>query len=383
MNKSSCPNCKQSVSKTAKFCGKCGFQLQCINCNEPIIIGNNFCEGCGNNISNGKNSSEANNTFEFSETAEGRSVKASFTDPAVKDMSQTIGNFLSNKQLSIGGSKENNNELYQDNIIDVEVEDVDTSNTIKTVKNDISGTSSLSEIPDIKNLVYRRLPKTESEWMLIYACYSTDFKLAPVTLQKIKDYYVSSGRKTDSNQNNIKHNLKSIINGLFIEYINEEEFVVTEKGFEKAREILSRTSGSTPNKKVKSGKSAENKSEKKSVKKSSSTQSLSINNKLNFHPKGKTSLREFYNGFTPKSYFEKNLIFVYYLEKILTQEERGINEVYTCYKHVSQRVPGNLYQSLIDTRKSKGWIETKDLSRVIVTTSGENAIEHDLPKEKE
>ncbi len=48
-----CPNCKQQVPSTSKFCPNCGFNLQapqtkpCPNCGTALPIGIKFCSNCG------------------------------------------------------------------------------------------------------------------------------------------------------------------------------------------------------------------------------------------------------------------------------------------------------------------------------------------------
>ena len=44
-----CPNCNQPVSDTAKFCGKCGFNIK--KHEEENTIQNRFCTECGAKIS--------------------------------------------------------------------------------------------------------------------------------------------------------------------------------------------------------------------------------------------------------------------------------------------------------------------------------------------
>ena len=43
-------------------------------------------------------------------------------------------------------------------------------------------------------------------------------------------------------------------------------------------------------------------------------------------------------------------------------------------------MPNNLYQSLVDTKRKKGWIESSDMNNITVTISGENYVEQDLKK---
>lgn len=91
------------------------------------------------------------------------------------------------------------------------------------------------------------------------------------------------------------------------------------------------------------------------------------------------SLRDFYAEKKPQGFLEHNTLFVYYLNKM--RDIPGITQshVYTCYKEVAARIPGAFYQSLVDTARRKGWIDTSEGDDMRVTTVGENFVEHDLP----
>ena len=97
----------------------------------------------------------------------------------------------------------------------------------------------------------------------------------------------------------------------------------------------------------------------------------------------KQSLRDFFKLKSPSSNMEKNVVFVYYLQKIATLEDITPNHIYSCYKDVNIKVPKALEQSLIDTAHHKGWIDTSNLDDIKIATPGENFVEHDLPKKKE
>jgi hypothetical protein len=94
-----------------------------------------------------------------------------------------------------------------------------------------------------------------------------------------------------------------------------------------------------------------------------------------------TTLRELYKTKKPTSGFEKNVVFVYYLQQTLGMKS-GItpNHIYTCYKSVGEKFPAALKQSLIDTARRKGWIDTRDTNSIKLSTIGENLVEHDLPR---
>ena len=97
--------------------------------------------------------------------------------------------------------------------------------------------------------------------------------------------------------------------------------------------------------------------------------------------KNKSSLREFYKGYSPKSYQEKNLIFCYYLQEIIKQIPIDFNHVFTCYRNIAGlKSPGNIIQSLKDTAHRKGWLNTSSLNAITVPIVGINWLEHDIVK---
>ena len=95
---------------------------------------------------------------------------------------------------------------------------------------------------------------------------------------------------------------------------------------------------------------------------------------------GKPSLQAFYSQKKPKSNYERNVLFCYYLLKINEVKPIGMNHIYTCYKDVKQKV-GTLGVSLTETSR-KGWLDTSDMSDIRLALRGENFVEYDLPRVK-
>lgn len=105
---------------------------------------------------------------------------------------------------------------------------------------------------------------------------------------------------------------------------------------------------------------------------------------LDLSAKGeKEALKSLYEKKSPSSAMQRNAVFVYYLEKVAKVSGVGVDHIYTCYKNVNEKVPGALRQSLLDTSFKKGWIDTKSMENITITTLGENLVEHDLPGKKE
>ncbi len=93
----------------------------------------------------------------------------------------------------------------------------------------------------------------------------------------------------------------------------------------------------------------------------------------------KPSLKEFYDKMKPFSCYEKNLVFIYYLEKIKNDNNISLNHIFTCYRDIPTKVPKHLDQSIWDGASRKGWYESSD-NKIVITVVGENVILHDMPE---
>jgi hypothetical protein len=233
-------------------------------------------------------------------------------------------------------------------------------------------------IPQLKEFVMRDIPKSETQWIIIYSYFASKFGQEPFVETDIKKMYEESKRKNESRMKNFSTNFTKVVSGGFIRVLNSEEYILIQKGIDEVKVILGQSS-------EKGSSRVEGKLDKVSVKKvkpkaSQKSASFSLVSDLNLNPSNTKSLKMFYGEFLAKSFFEKNLLFVYYMERIIKINDISANHIYTCYKHVGQKIPGNLYQSLVDTKNHKGWIETKDINDLKITIAGENYVEHDFHK---
>ncbi|HKJ33081.1 MAG TPA: hypothetical protein VKA34_14690 [Balneolales bacterium] len=118
-------------------------------------------------------------------------------------------------------------------------------------------------------------------------------------------------------------------------------------------------------------------SKKRKKSSSNSIKSYSLITDLNLVPNGNESLQDFFSKYNATNNFERNVVILYYLKRILNLDNIGINHIYTCYKHLSLKVP-LLGQSLRDTKNRKGWIDTANSDNLKVAVAGENFIEHEI-----
>ncbi|SOC55700.1 hypothetical protein SAMN05421509_105274 [Chromohalobacter canadensis] len=98
---------------------------------------------------------------------------------------------------------------------------------------------------------------------------------------------------------------------------------------------------------------------------------------------GAERLKDFFSQYKISSNYERNLIFVYYLQHRLNIQGITIDHVFTCYRDVGVKVPSALQQSLWDTSRHKGWLDTNNGENITTTVPGMNHLEHDLKKQED
>ena len=98
---------------------------------------------------------------------------------------------------------------------------------------------------------------------------------------------------------------------------------------------------------------------------------------LTLKPKGKTSLEAFVKAKSPSSHIQKVTTAVYYMKNELDESAISINHVYTCFKWMKWKLPGDLKNTLPQAG-AQGLLDTKDGQDLKLTPMGENLVEHDL-----
>jgi len=118
----------------------------------------------------------------------------------------------------------------------------------------------------------------------------------------------------------------------------------------------------------------------KSRAKANSATSPSVVRDLNLKPKGKDSFDQFAAQKKPGSNQHKCVVAVYYLRHELALSSITVDHVYTCFKHMQWRVPSSLANTMAYVSSVHGWLDTRNMGDIKLTTIGENLVEHDLPK---
>lgn len=107
---------------------------------------------------------------------------------------------------------------------------------------------------------------------------------------------------------------------------------------------------------------------------------LSIVKDLDLSGQGtELGLRAFYEARQPLTAMERNVVFVYYLQRIMQLKGVTLDHVYTCYRDVGVKPPAALKQSLADTSSRRGWLDTSNFANIRISARGTTFVEYDLP----
>lgn len=103
---------------------------------------------------------------------------------------------------------------------------------------------------------------------------------------------------------------------------------------------------------------------------------------LNLRPAGKNSLKQFVEEKRPETNEERIAVMIHYLQHSLGLTNLTRDHVYSCFKEIGVKSPTEIDAALRMTAHRKGWIDTSNSADLKVTISGENFVEHDLPRKK-
>jgi hypothetical protein len=106
---------------------------------------------------------------------------------------------------------------------------------------------------------------------------------------------------------------------------------------------------------------------------------VSAERDIDFRPEGKQSFKDFVIEKKPKSNDERNVVAVYYLERILEVPSITVGHVLAAYKEREWREPSDPANSLQVTASAKNWLNTANMAAVRTTPGGRNVVEHDMP----
>ena len=116
-------------------------------------------------------------------------------------------------------------EMNQDNV-----------NQIKPIE--VVVDSACSNYPTLKDIVLSNKVKKEPNWILVYTLYATEFGTKAVSKKEISLMYKKTNRYTSARSKNFAANIKKLVTDKLISAINDNDFIITDKGKEEAKKLL-------------------------------------------------------------------------------------------------------------------------------------------------
>lgn len=376
-----CPICNELLPDDAIFCHKCTNQIACKECGKPLSVGGVICNYCGKSINK---TNETANRFEFKEDKNSRSFTADFSDSTAGNVVETLAQLLTSNRYKLNTAS----SLPEYAEVPHEVADIVVpaeNNQTKPIESNKGDLQLLNEIFQFRgDELY--LHETELKGS------SLANHIQRVVLLFLYRKYLLGEKSVSRSELTEFLNGYSYNTGNYRAWIastnainNNNQLSLCRSGIDEAAKYLCEVFDPNVKSTWKQGaakKKSTNGSSSKETKSKTQNKTYKILGNLNFQPKGKKSLSEFMSKYNPKSGLEYNVLFVYYLERVMGEKGITTDHVYSCYKAVQQKFPSNLYQSIIDTNRRKGWLNTSNVNDIIITTNGENAVEYDLLNNK-
>lgn len=102
--------------------------------------------------------------------------------------------------------------------------------------------------PSLKDLLVKNYPKTEGEWVLCYAFYSSHFGKDTFKKDDIVEKYRENGRHSSIRIGNLTNNINVGVKKDWIKSVNNNEYFLKPEGIEYAKEVLNGRSTSKESK---------------------------------------------------------------------------------------------------------------------------------------
>lgn len=222
-----------------------------------------------------------------------------------------------------------------------------------------------SNYPSLKEVALKCLPKSEPEWILLYAFYASNFGTRSVSRTEIKEMYNVTNRMTTSRSNNFFNSLTSVVSNNYLSALNDDEYAVRPEGQIKINEILSREN------------SSENKTKTRRISKGKQFQlikDLDLSTTAS-----RNGLKDFVNEVNPRSNINITTTIIYYMQQIYeyTGDING-DVIFTCWRELGTKIPNDLAGNLRDICSSKYGYANVESGNYSITTRGINLIEHTL-----
>lgn len=92
--------------------------------------------------------------------------------------------------------------------------------------------------PTLKDLMIKDYPKTEAEWVLCYAFYSSNYGGDTFKREDLIEKYKENNRFSDSAKANLGNNINACVKKDWIKSVNDSDFVMKPEGTAYAKQVV-------------------------------------------------------------------------------------------------------------------------------------------------
>lgn len=261
--------------------------------------------------------------------------------------------------------------LSKINIVVPEVTTITREHTPKQIGNieDIKTITS-NDYPVLKEVVKKDLPKSETDWILVYGFYASDYGENPFSDADINKYYGDTGRKNTSRIKNLSNNIKGLLNKNYIKMHNDTEYILKEDGIKYARQILQGNSTSKGSHKQHTSKPVKESSEKNTNKKNKPAKK-NVFVDLNLSPQKINLLKAFFAEKKPKTQNEQVAVVMKWFKDDTNNDEISLEEI-NYLLSLTSKAPSALGQVLINMGGSGfHWVNKGTIGKYKLSSIGE------------
>lgn len=115
---------------------------------------------------------------------------------------------------------------------------INQDNVNQTKPTDMVIGNACSNYPTLNDIVLSNKIKKEPDWILVYTLYATEFGGKAVAKKEISSMYKKTNRYTSARSKNFAANIKKLVTDKLISAINDNDFIITDKGKEEAKKLL-------------------------------------------------------------------------------------------------------------------------------------------------
>lgn len=224
------------------------------------------------------------------------------------------------------------------------------------------------DIPSLQNVVLAGGPRTESEWMLIYAFYSSEQGRKLFTKDDLRQGYKETNRATPTRSKNFATNLKILTSDKLISAVNQTDFRIEKKGIELATKIVCGEIAE------KSGKGAKKKSSKSKI---GTTETYNLV-ELNFSQDERNSLVKFYAEHSIANHQDKMVVIAKWLKDVKGIDEVNKDIIFTVLRTLGESTSFNISQTLINAKNLKSFFTSTEAGKFKINHIGEDHVDRDL-----